>query len=315
MKSVKFLNELPAKEQKDFFESFDTIFFDLDGVIWHSYVPIPGAVDCLNNLKKLGKNVHFVTNNSTKTCQNILEILKTAGINADLPDIVNPLKTMIFLLKKSNVTDPLYAMAPKASKNELLENGYKILPETPHVDMDQIPEILLHHDQAKEQTIGAVLLDLDLNLDYMKVQKAFWYLKYNPNSLFLVNSMDKTAPVGPKGPIFATYYFVECLREMLRVDNVNRGDFIQIGKPSQVMVDYIKETFNISQSNRVMFVGDSIESDMATAAKGDFQKLLVLSGTEKRESLDNWGYPDNYKPDFVAEDLGVLNDILKSLYD
>ncbi|CAG9862285.1 unnamed protein product [Phyllotreta striolata] len=314
MKSVKFLKELPKNEQKKFFESFDTVFFDMDGVIWRNYDPIPGAPDCLNNLKKLGKSVRYVTNNSTRSCENISENLKNCGVEADVSDVVNPLKSMIFLLRKSNVTDPMYVMAPKSTKKELEKHGYKILEETAHGDFDQPSDILAYHDSAKNQKIGAVLFDADFNIDYLKVQKAYWYLKYNPKCLFLVNLMDKTLPVGPRGPILGWHYFVQSVRELLKVDNVDRSDFISIGKPSKVVVDYIKETYNISQPDRVLFVGDSIETDLVTASKAGFQKLLVLSGTDKLESLDRWQYPDHYKPDYIAEHLGDFNDVLKNLY-
>lgn len=56
-----------------------------------------------------------------------------------------------------------------------------------------------------------------------------------------------------------------------------------------------------------------VPSDMALAAGAGYQKLLVLSGTTKREEIDNWKYPEEWKPEYYIENLNSLKSILESI--
>ncbi|NP_001134646.1 glycerol-3-phosphate phosphatase [Salmo salar] len=71
---------------KQMLDSVDSVLFDCDGVIWRGDQAIPGAPDVINLLKKNGKKVFFVTNNSTKTRKMYADKLALMGFNAALQD-------------------------------------------------------------------------------------------------------------------------------------------------------------------------------------------------------------------------------------
>lgn len=52
---------------------------------------------------------------------------------------------------------------------------------------------------------------------------------------------------------------------------------------------------------------------MHTGTLGGFQKLLVLSGTEKLEDVLNWKYPEEFRPTYYVQDLNVFNEIILSV--
>lgn len=45
-----------------------------------------------------------------------------------------------------------------------------------------------------------------------------------------------------------------------------------------------------------------------------YMKLLVLSGLSQKEDLENWKYPEEFKPDFYADSLKVIFDLILRAY-
>ena len=61
------LSKMSSSELKDFFDSFDTVLTDCDGVLWSGMQSITGSPEMVNKFRQMGKKVIYVTNNSTKT--------------------------------------------------------------------------------------------------------------------------------------------------------------------------------------------------------------------------------------------------------
>jgi 4-nitrophenyl phosphatase/phosphoglycolate phosphatase len=53
--------------QKEILDEVDVFIFDCDGVIWRGDSLIDGIPETLEKLRKAGKRMFFVTNNSTKS--------------------------------------------------------------------------------------------------------------------------------------------------------------------------------------------------------------------------------------------------------
>lgn len=71
--------KLPVRLNKEFahrlIKDVDNFLFDCDGVIWNYGKAINGSIELINRLKSLNKRCFFVTNNSTKTRQNVIDLL------------------------------------------------------------------------------------------------------------------------------------------------------------------------------------------------------------------------------------------------
>ncbi len=75
-----------------------TWVIDLDGVVWLTGVPIPGAPDALARLRAAGVRVLFATNNSAPTEAELLERMDRAGIPASSDDLITSAQAAAGLL-------------------------------------------------------------------------------------------------------------------------------------------------------------------------------------------------------------------------
>ncbi|XP_072386067.1 uncharacterized protein [Diabrotica undecimpunctata] len=303
---VKNFFDIPKEEQTKFINSFDQIMFDIDGVILAYLSPILGAPECVRNLQKLGKAVHYVTNNSIMSTKDIAKSLMESNFDTTTHDIVNPIEVNIAYLTKQSMKNNIYLISNNPHKDALEMAGFNILPEKLQIIEENTNALFEHFDS--NLTVGAVIYDFDFNTNYVQLQKALWYLQNNSDCIFLVTLNDKVGPTGPRGCLLGPNIFIETLK------NLSGKDFIQVGKPSEACVNFIKEIYHVTDPKRVLFVGDSIESDMSTGALGGFQKMLVLTGSTKMEDITNWQFPEEYKPEYFVESLEVLNKIIKSIF-
>jgi glycerol 3-phosphatase-2 len=62
---------------------YDAILLDLDGVLYRWPEPIPGAAEAVVTLRDAGKRVAFVTNNASRTPEEVAERLASVGVRAE----------------------------------------------------------------------------------------------------------------------------------------------------------------------------------------------------------------------------------------
>ena len=159
---------------------FETFIFDCDGVLWLGNVPIPGVVKVLDYLRQEGKNIIFVTNNSTKSRRMYLEKFKSLGFHAEIDEIFGSAYCSAFYLKnilKFPAHKRVYVIGMKGIYEELEEVGINHCGDA---DKDGITDIHVMDKLEMESDIGAVLLGLDMNITYKKLGKVpFTYRHFN----------------------------------------------------------------------------------------------------------------------------------------
>ena len=81
--SCKEIGSMSHSELDDFLKSFDTVLTDCDGVLWTGSVAIDGSPEVIQALRKLGKKVIYVTNNSTKSRKEYLTKFTDLGFGGE----------------------------------------------------------------------------------------------------------------------------------------------------------------------------------------------------------------------------------------
>ncbi|XP_050300087.1 uncharacterized protein LOC126738689 [Anthonomus grandis grandis] len=305
---LKRLLDLSAEDQKNFLDSFDIIFTDVDGVIWDLwYRPIEGATDAIKALRNIGKKIYFVTNNSTAPMEVFLGRLKK--FEAVDEEVVRPANAFIWYLDHINFdkSKGVYVVGFQALKDQIARAGYKVVTEKigfTHETLEALQEKL----NNVEPNVGAVVLDFVVNVDYMGLQKCVQYIQRN-NAIFLTGSTDPIVPYRGSN-LIGSFHLAKAIEE---VTNVVPKVLSKPGKEfHEVLSKYLGSLYP-KDPKRILFIGDSVDTDMPFAEEYGYQKLLTLSGYTKKEHLDNWKWNEELRPDYFIDSLNDLFTVIKTL--
>ncbi|KAL2836972.1 HAD-like domain-containing protein [Aspergillus pseudodeflectus] len=271
---------------KEFLDKFDVFLFDCDGVLWSGDHLFPGTVETLELLRSNGKQVVFVTNNSTKSRADYKKKLEALGIPATTEEIFSssysasiyisrilplpPTKGKVFVLGESGIekelrsenvpfiggTDPSY-------RREIRPEDYKLIAAGDESLLD--PEV------------GVVLVGLDFHLNYLKLALAYHYIRRG--AVFLATNIDSTLP--NSGTLFPGAGSVSApLISML-----GGKEPVSLGKPNQAMMDAIEGKFHFNRE-RACMVGDRANTDIRFGIEGKLGGTLgVLTGVSSKEEF------------------------------
>ncbi|XP_011212664.3 uncharacterized protein LOC105232612 [Bactrocera dorsalis] len=298
--AIKYLNELTLKQRQDFFDSFDLILCDCDDVIWQTHHGLlPGSPEAIDYLKRQGKEVIYVTNNSLSPIDMLLKKFERFGIEVKKHEIVFPAQTICDYLKSIQFDGLIFCLTSEAFKSLLREAGFNLVDElVGYAENFQDFHPLINSDDP----VKAVIIDTDLNLTVSKLIRAHGYLRKNPECLFIGGAGDTLNTVGGKD-IIGPGTFMSIL------ENTTQRKALVLGKPGVGLRDFIMDKHKIKNARRCLFIGDSIVSDIRFAKVCGFQSLLVLTGTTTPEDLKS-KLTETDTPDYVSECLGDLNGFL-----
>ncbi len=235
----------------EFIKKAKAFVFDLDGTLYLEDTLIGDVKNTLNLLRKNGKKIVYLTNNSSKTDDEYLQKLKKIGI-----------------LEK----DDLFYSSLDAAVDYIKSNlsGARIYP----VCTKKVKEYLISCELCVSDSGDTVLLTYDRELDYQKIVKANELLVLGAK--YVATHPDLVCPAkGVSLPDLGSFI------EMFYKSSGRRPDVIT-GKPYSEMANGIMKKLNVLPSETVM-VGDRLNTDIAFGINSGFNTVLVYSGetTEK----------------------------------
>lgn len=288
------LLDLKPEEFKDFLDSFDHVFSDCDGVIW-SQGAFPRVGEFFSLMKKHGKTVNFVSNNSLRSRENYERMFKDAQIENGYENLVTPSVAMAEYLKAANFDKKVFSVScPETTK--VLESYGFVCKTGPETATDFYSNYLKYFEDDPE--IGAVVFDSDFGANLAKLQKAITYLK-RPDVLFLYGATDKKVHFKNGCVALGCAIFTELAEE-----ESNRKA-VGLGKPSKIFGEFAMKRAGINDPSRVLFIGDMIEQDVALGRATGFKTLMVLTNIPKETMLVH-----EIRPDYYADSLGSIVPLL-----
>lgn len=252
--------------------SYKGYLIDLDGTIYRGNHTIQTGVDFVHRLQEKNIPHLFLTNNTTRTRQMVLEKLNGHGIKTQLDHIYTPvLATRDYLLEKNPNIDkiPVYIIGEVGLKEGLLTD----------------PHFYLDTENPKYVIVG-----MDTQMTYEKIRVAVKAIRNG--AIFLGTNQDLNLPAGDE---LLPGNGSQCAM----ISAASGVEPIYIGKPSPIIVNYALKIIDLPKEDVVM-VGDNYDTDIMTGINYQMDTLLTLTGVTKKEEVADKSAP----PTHVVSNLG-----------
>ena len=247
---------------------------DMDGTFYLGNRIIEGSLQFIDKLRKTGKDYLFFTNNSSRTSEYYIQKLAKMNCSIGKKQIATSGDVTINYLKKHYSGKKIYLLATPIVEKQFFESG---------IELD-------------ENNASAVVVTFDTTLTYDKLSRACTLIRNGSD--FICSHPDLNCPTEDG--------FIPDCGAMCSFITTSTGVKPKyLGKPNRETVDFIIDRTGLELSD-IVFVGDRLYTDIATAYYHGATGLLVLSGETKAEDLEH----SEVKPDYVFECLARVIDSL-----
>ena len=245
---------------------------DMDGVLVHEGVALPGAAEVLQQWKDQGLRYLVLTNNSIYTPRDLAARLKATGLNIDEDSIwTSALATADFL----------HSQKPKGTAYVLGEAGMTTaLHEIGYIQTDVNPDY--------------VVLGETRNFNFDNLTKAIRLI--NAGSRFIATNPDATGP-SADGPLPATGSVAALITKA-----TGKEPYI-VGKPNPMMFRSAMNKIN-AHSESTGMIGDRMDTDVVAGIEAGLHTVLVLTGIADDTEIAK--YP--FRPNEILNSIGDLLD-------
>ena len=251
-------------------DPYDTILLDLDGVLYRWPEPIPGAGDAVASFRTAGKRLAFVTNNSSRTPEQVAERLREVGVEATPGEVVTSASATASLLSDRGVRTA-FVVGEDGILKALADVGIR-----PVESGDEADVVVVGFDRSADYT--------ELKDASVLVARGAALLATNPDPSF-------PAPNGEAWP------GAGALLAAIEATTGVKGEVV--GKPEP---ELFRRALAAAAGERPLVVGDRLDTDIAGAVRLGWDSALVLSGASSREDVER----SPWKPTVVIEDVTAL---------
>lgn len=287
-------------DKKAILDRVDCFIFDCDGVIWRGDSVIDGVPETLDMLRGMGKQLVFVTNNSTKSRAGYLNKFTGLGLNVAAEEIYSSSYAAAAYLEaiKFPADKKVYVVGEVGIQEELDLKGIQHIggPADRDKKVELTPGMLLEQDKD----VGAVVVGFDRNINYYKIQMATLCIRENPGCMFIATNTDAVTHLTDAQEWAGNGSMVGAIK------GSTKREPTVVGKPAEFMLGNIATQFGLKRE-QICMVGDRLDTDILFGKNGGLSTMLVLSGVTTEEQLLS---PDNaIHPDCYMDSLAALLDV------
>lgn len=245
--------------------------FDLDGTVVRGKEGIESAIAFIHKLQEKGIEPFYVTNNSSKTREQLQSSLALIGVNAQLDHIYSSALVTAKYVKMHFPTSKVRMIGSRGIYEALVTEGIEIT--------DGDAEVFV--------------MGIDRELNYRMIADAC--IAVQNGTKFIATNQDIKFPTeygfSPGNGAFARL-----------IEEVTGVSPIYIGKPSPAILEVISKEFNFTKDEMVM-IGDNYDTDIQCGIRFGIDTIHVNTGVTPTAIVRKKVEPATY----LVENLGMLS--------
>jgi NagD protein len=242
---------------------------DMDGVLIHEGVALPGAAEFLAALRERGRPFLVLTNNSIYTPRDLRARLAVTGLDVPEESIWTSALATAQFLNDQHPGGSAYVIGEAGLTTALHNIGYVLTDAAP--DYVVLGETRTYSFEAITKAIRLV----------------------EAGARFIATNPDPTGP-SPDGPLPATGSVAAM------ISRATRRDPYYIGKPNPMMFRSALNQIDAHSESTAM-VGDRMDTDVVAGIEAGLLTYLVLTGSTRRDEVNAFPFRPNHVIDSVAD--------------
>ncbi|MEU3343574.1 HAD-IIA family hydrolase [Streptomyces sp. NPDC006700] len=242
---------------------------DMDGVLIHEGVPIPGADAFLKKLRESGRPFLVLTNNSIYTQRDLHARLQRMGLDVPMENIWTSALATAQFLDDQRPGGSAYVIGEAGLTTALHDIGY----------------ILTDHDP------DFVILGETRTYSFEAMTKAVRLI--NNGARFIATNPDNVGP-SAEGALPAT----GSVAALITAATGRKPYFI--GKPNPLMMRAGLNAIGAHSETSAM-IGDRMDTDVLAGLEAGMRTFLVLSGVTQPGEIDRYPFRPSHVVDSIAD--------------
>jgi NagD protein len=247
---------------------------DMDGVLVHEGLALPGAADFLDRLVAAGRRFLVLTNNSIFTPRDLAARLARSGLQVPEASIWTSALATADFLSTQLPGGSAYVIGEAGLTTALYEAGYTLTDTDP--DYVVLGETRTYSFEAITRAIRLV----------------------DAGARFIATNPDPTGP-SAEGPLPA------CGAVAALITRATGAQPYIIGKPNPMMFRSAMNRID-AHSETTAMIGDRMDTDVVAGMEAGLRTFLVLTGSTRREDIDRFPY----RPSVVVPSVADLVDLV-----
>jgi HAD superfamily hydrolase (TIGR01450 family) len=263
-----------ASSDQPLTQVYDAALLDLDGVVYVGADAVPGAVESIEDARRNGLRVAYLTNNASRTAREVAQHLRDLGLTADDTDVVTAAEAVAHLV----------ADAVPEGATVLLVGGEGL--------REPLERRGLRCVQSAEEQPAAVVQGFHPDLTWRSLAEAAYAIERGVP--WFASNADLTIPTD-RGIAPGNGSLIQA------VSNATGQRPTVAGKPERALFD---ETVERVGARRPLMVGDRFDTDIDGAVNAGIESLAVLTGVGTLPGL--LALDPDHRPTYVAHDVSGL---------